>query len=121
VSLERLYKVDISTADWVLFLKQTVARLQTAGNLKRVIVFGSFALRQMTQGSDVDLLIVVDDSEDPRKFRRNFFRPPASWPTDLIIVTQSRFDERKDFGGVIMEAVDTGVELFPVWKWREGA
>ncbi len=35
--------------------------------IKKVIVYGSFAKGEATTDSDIDILVVVDDSLDPRK------------------------------------------------------
>lgn len=116
MSLKRLEKVDTTTAEWHSLLKEVVAKCLKAGPVKAIYVFGSFAEGRMTAESDLDLAVILPNDLDAKIFRSRLSRPLCSWPTDLIVVSEARFDERKDFGGVLVDVYHDGIELYPNWR-----
>ena len=75
-------------------LKEVVDRLVQGLCPERVYLFGSQARGQAREGSDVDLLIVVPDSNLPRH-RREAFSYDLLWgiktPVDVIVLTRAEF------------------------------
>jgi len=75
-------------------LKEVVDRLVRGLCPERVYLFGSQARGQAREGSDVDLLIVVPDSNLPRH-RREAFSYDLLWgiktPVDVIVLTRAEF------------------------------
>ncbi len=67
-----------------------------------VILFGSRAKGTEHAGSDVDLLVVMPDSEETRRFRRRLtgrlYRRLAGFPVtkDILIYTQHEVEEWRD-------------------------
>lgn len=120
MSLLRLRKIDTSTKHWKDLLFGIVKKCLQTGPVNVIYVFGSFARNKMTEASDIDLAVIVPDEVDPREFREKLPRPVSSWPLDLLIVRQSRFDQRKTFGGVLFDVYAEGLELFPTFKIPEG-
>lgn len=64
--------------------------------LKDIILYGSYARGDFTEGSDIDLIILLDDMKEPIAERKKYF--DAIWELDLkydtvISITPIRDDE----------------------------
>lgn len=73
-------------------------RLVRAFQPEHIFVFGSQARAEATPDSDVDILIVVPHSDEPR-FRRGQRAHraigPHHLPVDVLVVTRAEFDRRR--------------------------
>lgn len=75
-------------------------------------LFGSSAIGKNTVNSDVDILLIVPDGAEVKKYYKYVNTPFFSEvAVDWIIKTQAEFEESKLKGGVSMVAVETGIEL----------
>ncbi len=119
MALPRLERVDTKERRWHDLLQSIVKKLVAGSGVEAVYVFGSFATKQMSEASDLDIAVIVADGVDTNHFRKSIARPLSTWPLDLIIVNRSRFEERKDYGGVLFEVHVEGIELYPTWKLEE--
>ena len=118
MSVRRLEKINTHGVEWTSLLKDLLQKLNSAGPICKVYIFGSFAAGTMSQASDLDIAVILPNNSNPEEFKRKLPRPLCSWPLDLLIVNNARFEERKNFGGVLMEVFHHGVELYPNWVWR---
>jgi predicted nucleotidyltransferase len=78
-------------------LNEIIQRLVNALHPEKIYLFGSHAYGQPNDDSDVDLLIVVNDSDTPnRKKIVEGYRALRELhiPKDIVVVTQSQFDKR---------------------------
>ncbi len=50
-------------------------------NLKKIILYGSYARGDFTDGSDIDLIIILNKMKDPINERENYFN--EIWKLDL--------------------------------------
>lgn len=116
VSLGRLKKIDTANTEWQSMLRGIVEKCVAVGPVKAMYVFGSFAENQMTEESDLDIAVVLANGQDAKIYRSKLPHPLCTWPTDLIVVSEARFDERKNFGGVLADVFHDGIELYPDWK-----
>ena len=77
-------------------LKGVVDRLVQGLHPDRIYLFGSQARGQAGENSDIDLLVVVRDSDLPRH-RREALSYDLLWglktPIDLIVLTQAEFQQ----------------------------
>jgi predicted nucleotidyltransferase len=75
-------------------LDEIVDRLVQGLRPERIYLFGSQARSQAREGSDVDLLVVVPDSDLPRH-RREALSYDLLWgltvPVDVIVLTRAEF------------------------------
>ncbi|MFQ5855110.1 MAG: nucleotidyltransferase domain-containing protein [Anaerolineae bacterium] len=75
-------------------LKEIVDRLVRGLQPERIYLFGSQARGQADEGSDIDLLLVVPDSDLPRH-RREALSYDLLWgltiPVDVIVLTRAEF------------------------------
>jgi predicted nucleotidyltransferase len=64
--------------------------------LKGVILFGSYARGDSTEGSDIDIIVLLDGIEDPVTEKEKFF--DAIWQLDLkydTVISVLPFDENQ--------------------------
>ena len=77
-------------------LNELVRRLVDAVHPTRIILFGSAARGEMTEHSDLDVLVIVPDGtehvETWNKAYRSLRRFP--YPKDIVVVTESVLAER---------------------------
>ena len=72
-------------------LGQITQKLAAALNPEQIILFGSYAYGEPNEDSDIDLMVIVSHSDEPR-YRRS--RPAyralrgIRIPTDVIVVTR---------------------------------
>jgi predicted nucleotidyltransferase len=51
--------------------REILSRLAEGGNIRKVILFGSYAVGTPGPDSDIDLLVVTDDDSLPQSFEEN--------------------------------------------------
>jgi predicted nucleotidyltransferase len=82
-------------------LKEVVRRVLTVARPDRIILFGSAATGEMTQDSDIDLLVVEPEPANARdqsvKIRRAL--GDVQYPVDIIVMSSERFEETKGIIG----------------------
>lgn len=67
----------------------------------KIILFGSASRNEMTDGSDVDLIVIYPNGENLRDIQLNLAknRDKDDWPHDLILKTVAEFDLSVSKGG----------------------
>ena len=82
----------------------------------RIYLFGSFANETYTEESDFDFYIIVDDKiknlKDLTTQAYRSIRKIKNRPVDIIIGTESRFEDRKNIPSVENEVLKKGVLLY---------
>lgn len=83
---------------------------------KKIYLFGSYVDGSFSEDSDFDFYIVMDDSADnlsdiAAKAYKSI-RYIKQHPVDIIVGTDSRFEERKEFPSVEKEVYQKGVLLY---------
>ena len=83
--------------------KEILARLAESGNIRKVIVFGSYAGGTPGLDSDIDLLVVTDEDSIPQNFEESmehYYRVSSvlreirkRMPIDLIVHTLKMHEE----------------------------
>lgn len=78
-------QVFCEVRDWAAVQKQSHPEILSIG------VFGSYARGDFSPGSDVDLLIIVRDSDEPRWYMRaiGFDTSSLSPPVDVFVYTEA--------------------------------
>lgn len=98
--------------DGVKIAQQLLAKLTAAMPVSTAYLFGSAAIGKNTEHSDLDILLIIPDGADIKKYYQfvntAFFSPVA---VDWIIKTSSNFEKDREIGGIAMIAAQTGIEL----------
>jgi predicted nucleotidyltransferase len=97
-------------------LDQIIQRLVSALKPKRIILFGSHAYGEPTEDSDIDLLVVVTDSDEPRYRRaRKAYAVlrGISTPTDVIVMTREEVQRKTNVrSSLVSRAIHEGQLLY---------
>lgn len=96
-------------------LSEVVRRVLTVAHPDRIILFGSAAAGQMTEDSDLDLLVVEPDPADTRDRSIRIRRAlgDVRYPVDVIVMSSQRFEETKNLiGGIAYPARKYGRVLY---------
>ena len=95
-------------------LNEVVRRVLTVARPDRIILFGSAATGQMTEDSDLDLLVEpepVNTRDRSIKIRRAL--GDVHYPVDVIVMSSERFEETKNIvGGIAYPARKYGRVLY---------
>jgi predicted nucleotidyltransferase len=92
-------------------VRDTILR---ALNPEILILFGSYARGEMTDQSDIDILIVMSDPSEISSARKSLakVRPINDVPLDVIWMSSEDFHAKKSVGGVAMVASEEGYQLY---------
>ena len=92
-----------------------VSRIVRVAAPNGIILFGSAATAQMTEDSDIDLLVLEDAPQNPRaeSVRIREALRGLGCPIDVIVMSCERFEETKDvFGGLAYPANKYGKVIY---------
>lgn len=96
---------------------EIVKKILETVNVKKIILFGSYAYGEPTKYSDIDLLIVeekVQSKINEKLIIKNSLKN-IKIPKDIIVISEGEYEFYKnDFGSVIKEACDKGTELWSI-------
>jgi predicted nucleotidyltransferase len=96
-------------------LDEVVRRVLTVARPQRIILFGSAATGQMTEDSDLDLLVVEPEPANTRDRSVRIRRAlgDVRYPVDVIVMSSARFEETKNLiGGIAYPARKYGRVLY---------
>jgi len=96
---------DRITADKV---EQAVRKIIEVGRPLKVILFGSYVSGKAKAGSDLDVLVVSDDSiENTRKESVRIRRSLKGilMPIDILVVRERRYNDLKDRPGLVYQEI----------------
>lgn len=89
--------------------------IQNACLPNRIVLFGSAARFEMSESSDIDLILIFPNTTDLLATKTAVFkaRPKTDWPHDLLFYTEESFlaSVRRGGGAAFIAAKD-GVILF---------
>ena len=96
-------------------LHEIVRSVLSVASPNRIILFGSAATGQMTEDSDIDLLIVEPTPGNTRAKSVEIRRAVGDirYPVDVIVMSSERFEATKDvIGGIAYPAHKYGRILY---------
>ncbi len=78
-------------------IDEIVTKIANVINPKRIILFGSYAVEKANDESDLDLLVVVEDTDLPQHKRARLIRKHL-WgitdiPKDIVVYTEKEIKE----------------------------
>lgn len=92
-----------------------VGRLVASENPIEILLFGSHARGDAALGSDLDLLVIVDRSDNLREtaVRLRLAIADLSVPVDIVVATPELIEKYRDFVGyVYRNALQEGVSIY---------
>ena len=92
---------QLTQAEISSIVRQKLSWILQSCDPDRVILFGSAARGEMTEASDVDLIVIFANRELKEQAAEKLWknRPANDWPHDLIMHTQESFRESCAKGG----------------------
>ncbi|MBI2191208.1 MAG: nucleotidyltransferase domain-containing protein [Planctomycetes bacterium] len=96
-------------------LRDLVNRIVGAASPLRIILFGSAARGEMSQDSDLDVLVVMPDDSDCRAVARTLYRRLRGFPyaSDILVVPQKDMELYADNPSLVIHtALSGGKELY---------
>jgi hypothetical protein len=82
-------------------LRRKLQWILSACTPQRVLLVGSAASRQMTNASDVDLIVIFSSAIGLEEAKSRLFasRPRDDWPHDLLLLNEDAFRRSVEKGG----------------------
>lgn len=111
---QRLLARSVTSDEIKDALDEEVKVLLGLCNPNAIYLFGSAARGDMTDCSDLDLLVVTANDEDLKELKKRYYcrKKNHSWPVDLIIMHEKDFLNKSLLGGVPMIVAKEGKLLF---------
>jgi predicted nucleotidyltransferase len=81
-------------------------------NLDRLILFGSYARNKQNKNSDVDLLVISNDFENIKSFKRAkdlYLKWDIDIDVDFICLTNKELEKKRNQIGIISQALKEGM------------
>ncbi len=100
----------------VALARQFSSRVAAARpEVRKIILFGSFARGDYGTRSDLDLLIVLDRSDKALGERlSDYLQFGSGYPTDILPLTEQEIDARlADRDPFLRRILDEGIQLYP--------
>lgn len=113
-------KSGIGTTVDKSLLEEAVRRILAVKSPRKIVLFGSLARHEGRPDSDLDLLIVEDQSNAPRHKRATPYRMALTglYPAkDIVVYT---LDEIREWAGVAMAFITTALREGKVLYERRG-
>ncbi len=104
----------LSTEDTSAIVERKLEWILSGCDPLEVWLFGSAATDEMTEASDIDLILLFRDAAAIRDSQRTLARTPRldDWPQDVLWYRRSDFYEQSTVGGVPMIAVEEGRMIY---------
>lgn len=89
-------------------IEEIIKKIVEGYKPQKIILFGSYITGKPTEDSDIDLLIIKNTSDSPRKRRKKVARIlwKSGIPKDVFVYTEKEFTQYKDIVGTIMYEAD---------------
>lgn len=97
-------------------LKEIVKRLVECLHPEKIILFGSHAYGSPTEASDIDLMVVVPESDQPR-YRRAQEAYGCLWgltaPVEILVLTREELEEMAQVpASLVRQALQRGKVIY---------
>ncbi|MFK8137691.1 MAG: nucleotidyltransferase domain-containing protein [Bdellovibrionales bacterium] len=80
------------------------------------ILFGSAVNSELTDQSDLDVVLIFDTSQNLKNSREIYYQSKilGKLPRDIIWLDKKSYDQYKDLGGIAFIAKQSGLSIFKV-------
>jgi len=91
-------------------IDQIVALITSKISPERIVLFGSYARKENTENSDIDILIIVKNLENERKITgllyKELLNTNISIPIDFLAIDYDKYNKLKDKIGYIYKTIE---------------
>ena len=90
-------------------IQEIVDTIVTGYQPEKVVLFGSYAVGEPNEDSDLDFCIIKKTKIEPLERRREVRRlfVPYQYPMDIFVFTPDEFNKRKNVFGTLQHIVNT--------------
>lgn len=105
----------LSAEDTAAIVEKKLQWILSGCDPLEVWLFGSAATGDMTDASDVDIVLLFRNAVAIREAQQTLARTPRldSWPQDILWYCLDDFYEQSQVGGVPMITVEDGRRIYP--------
>lgn len=106
--------MDRTQSKIISLLKDFRKKVEKKIVVDKIILFGSRARNEGREDSDIDFIIVSDDFEGKKSFKRSpifYYMWDAKYDVDIICLTSKELNKKKRQIGIISEAIKEGIEI----------
>lgn len=116
MSLSKLIAAKLTREEQQGLIERLKEEVLSCIEPKSLILFGSASRYEMTEASDLDLVVIVANPQEikPAYKALRLTSMKVNWPIDLLITDEKTFQEKASLGGIYYLAHKEGVVLFPV-------
>lgn len=95
-------------------LNRVVKHISDSSNVSKIILFGSLARDEFTDGSDIDLALIFPDDESLRAAKKILLgtKSVVDWALDYLFYSKDQFDRRKVIGGAAFIIAGEGKTIY---------
>jgi predicted nucleotidyltransferase len=114
MSLTRLLARKLARQDQDRLVQRSLAEILKVCKPRKVILFGSTALFEMTEASDLDYVVGVGSRDEVKTTQQLLNRVAAKidWPMDCLVIDEDHFTEKAAEGGVYFVAKTEGKVVY---------
>ena len=110
MTLARLTARKLTPEEVQGLVENVLTDLSGVAGLTAIVLFGSAATSEMSEASDLDIVMVFDTEEHCNLARREVhsLRRTALWPMDILCVDLATYRSKSEIGGVYFVAAHEG-------------
>lgn len=110
MSLKKLTKIALDITFCENLISSLCDYITSCCMPERIIIFGSAARQEMTEMSDLDIIVLIPTKIEIESARQAYFGQPSpiDWPVDILFMTTANFASRAAIGGVCYIAEKEG-------------
>lgn len=115
MSLDKLAARKLGPEEIAHLVQTLIREITPMDGLQEALLFGSAARAEMSEASDIDVVLIFDSEELAKSSSKLVHlkrKKSLEWPTDIICVHRATFEERSRLGGVFMIAREDGKVVY---------
>jgi predicted nucleotidyltransferase len=115
LKIDKIRRNFISPEETKFRISQVVKTILENSSPVSIILFGSAARNELTAGSDVDVVVVVETPEQIKPTLKILASKSGQlpFPVDFVVVDEVNYEKKSEVGGVFFDARHEGIMLFP--------
>ncbi len=114
MDLRRLAARRLTQLEVKAKIDDIVGLICDAHPVNQIILFGSAARGEMTEASDLDVIVIIENNENVSMVEKKIFLHPkwGKWPADLLVYPLSEYNRKANIGGVPYLSKTEGIVVY---------